>query len=252
LWVGGDRPLLIDDPYAPLSAKIVTAIAKVTDKPVEFVLNTHWHGDHTGGNETFGSAGATILAHDNVRERLSKRQEMKVFDRVVEPLPEVARPVLTYADSVTFHLGDAIRVHHVPAAHTDGDSIVHFTGANVIHAGDVVFNGMYPFIDVEAGGRIDGVIEGVARILALSDGNTKIIPGHGDLATPADLRDYRAMLIEARIQIRRLIAQGKTRDQVVAAKPTAALDEKWGQGFMKPDKWVGIVYDSMTAVAAAR
>ncbi len=246
LWTGGDRVLLIDDQYAPLNDKIVVAIRALTLKPIDLVLNTHWHSDHTGGNEAFGRAGATILAHENVRARMSTRQEMKVFGRVIEARPEIALPVITYPGGITLHLGDAVEVHHLSAAHTDGDSIVHFPAANAIHAGDIVFNGTYPFIDVGAGGRLGGLIEAVDHILALCNETTKIIPGHGDLATPADLRAYRDMLAGARIAVRRLVAQGKTRDQVIAARPTAPWDEVWGQGFIKPDLWTGMLYDSLT------
>jgi len=157
--VGEDAVFLVDDQYAPLTPKIKAAVAALTDKPIKFVLNTHWHGDHTGGNENLGSGGTLIVAHDNVRRRMSTEQFNAFFNRKTPPAPKAALPVVTFAESVRFHInGEEIHAFHVPPAHTDGDSIVHFTRANVIHTGDLFFNGLYPFIDVASGGGIDGMI----------------------------------------------------------------------------------------------
>ncbi len=246
LSVGADGAFLIDDQYAPLTDKIKAAVSAQTDQPIRFVVNTHWHGDHTGGNEHMGEAGAIIVAHENVRKRMSTEQFLKAFNMRRPPSPPGALPVVTFTDAVTFHWnGDDIRVFHVAPAHTDGDAVIHFQKANVIHAGDTFFNGMYPFIDTSTGGSLDGMIAAADRILALADDATKIIPGHGPLANKADLIAYRDMLDTVRARIREMIQAGKTRDEVVAAKPTADLDAAWGKGFLQPDVWVGIVYDAM-------
>jgi glyoxylase-like metal-dependent hydrolase (beta-lactamase superfamily II) len=246
LSVGTSGTYLIDDQYAPLSEKILAAIRAITPDPVRFVVNTHWHGDHTGGNENMGKAGALIVAHENVRVRMSREHFMAAFGRKIPPSPEAALPVVTFTDAVTFHWnGDEIRVHHVPPAHTDGDSIVHFVKADVVHMGDVFFNGGYPFIDTSSGGRVDGVIAAADRVLAAVGEKTRIIPGHGPLATKADLQAYRDVVKTLRDRIATLKAEGKSRDEVIAAKPTADHDAKWGGGFMKGDTFTGLVYDSL-------
>ncbi len=253
LSVGDDGAFLIDDKFAPLTAKIRAAVGTVTDRPIRFVVNTHWHGDHTGGNEGLGEAGALIVAHENVRKRMSVKQFIEAFDMRSEPAPEAALPVITFTDEITFHWnGDALRVIHVDAAHTDGDSIILFAKANVAHLGDTFFSGMYPFIDAGTGGRMDGMIAAAERALALMKPDTKIIPGHGPLSTAKDYRDYRAMLVTVRDRIAPMIRAGRTKEQVVAAKPTKDLDARWGGGFLKPDAWVGIVYDAMADRKPAR
>ena len=242
LSIGEDAVFLIDDQYAPLSAKIGAAIAKLTDKPVKFILNTHWHSDHTGGNENFGNAGAILVAHENVRHRMSSEQFIEFFKMTEKPSPKAALPVVTFVGSVTFHLnGDEMRVMHVPRAHTDGDAIVHFVNTNVIHTGDVYFNGMYPFIDTSSGGTIQGVIAACDRVLAIANDETRIIPGHGPLSNKAGLRAYRDMLATVADRIGKLLAEGKKVEDVAAAKPTADLDEKWGKGFVKPDTFAQMV-----------
>jgi glyoxylase-like metal-dependent hydrolase (beta-lactamase superfamily II) len=246
LSIGDDGAYLIDDQYAPLTTKILAAIKQLTPDPVRFVVNTHYHGDHTGGNENMGQAGALLVAHELVRRRMSTGTFQEVFDREVPPSPEDALPVVTFTDAVTFHWnGDEIRVFFVGPAHTDGDSIIHFVKANVFHLGDTLFNGTYPFIDVSAGGRIDGMIAAADRVLKVADDETRLIPGHGPLATKADLQAFRDMLSTVRDRIAKLKAEGKSKEEIVAAKPTADLDEKWGGGFMQADNWVGLVYESM-------
>ncbi|GMG87113.1 MBL fold metallo-hydrolase [Biformimicrobium ophioploci] len=245
--VGEDGVFMVDDQYAPLTGKILKAISELSDKPVRFVINTHWHGDHTGGNENLSGEGALIIAHENVRKRMSADQVMEVFKRTVPAAPEAALPVITFTDATTFYWNDEeIHVFHIDPAHTDGDSIVHFRKANVIHMGDTFFNGSYPFVDTSAGGDIDGVIANAERIMALSDEKTRIIPGHGPLTDKAGLTAYRDLLVELRDRIKALVDKGMSREAVIAAKPTAEYDEKFGQGFMKPDIWTGIVYDSLT------
>jgi len=243
---GEDGIFLIDDQYAPLTDKIRAAVGKINDKPIRFVLNTHWHGDHTGGNENLGEAGALIVAHENVRQRMSVEQFMERFDRTVPASPEVALPVVTYEDGVTFHLnGDEIHAFHVAPAHTDGDSIVHFRKANVLHMGDVFFQGGYPFIDLGSGGSAPGVLAAVEQALELADGSTKVIPGHGELSDKAGLTQYRDMLKTAIERVEKLVAAGKSLEEVQAAKPTEDLDERWGGGFIGADDFVASIYQSL-------
>jgi len=242
--VGEDGVFLIDDQFAPLTPRILEEIRKVSEQPVRFVVNTHWHRDHTGGNENLGETGAIIVAHANVRKRMSEKQFMEALDRTVEPSPKVALPVVTFDQSITFHWnGETIEVVHVQPAHTDGDSVIYFESANTVHAGDVFFNGTYPFIDTGSGGNLVGMIRGVEQILERCDGETRIIPGHGPLATRADLDRYHQMLTSVRARIEPMVRAGKSRDEVIAAKPTADFDADWGGGFMKPDVWVGLVFD---------
>jgi glyoxylase-like metal-dependent hydrolase (beta-lactamase superfamily II) len=244
--VGPDGAFLIDDQFAPLTDKIKAAVAKLTDKPVRFVLNTHWHGDHTGGNENFGNAGVTIIAQENVRKRMSTEQYIVSLDRRVPPSPEKALPIETFADSVTFYLnGEEIHAFHVAPAHTDGDVIVWFPKRNVVHMGDCLFNGGYPRIDVSTGGNIEGMIAANDRLLAMTDANTKYIPGHGKLATRADVQAFRDMLVKVRDRVKPMVAAGKGLPDVQAAKPTADLDAQWGTTMMKPESFVEMVYSSL-------
>ncbi len=244
--VGEDGVLLIDDQFAPLTARIKAAVAKLGGGEIRFVINTHWHGDHTGGNENLGKAGTLIVAHDNVRRRMSVEQFMEFFDRKVPASPKSALPVVTFPESVTFHLnGESIRVVHVAAAHTDGDSIVHFPASNVIHAGDVFFNGLYPFVDLDSGGSIDGLIAAVEWMLENSNESTRIIPGHGPLTDLEGLEIYRELLVTVRDRIARLIRSGKTLEEVLEAAPSAEYDEAWGQTFITPEQWVTTVYKSL-------
>ena len=247
LSIGEDGAFMIDDQFAPLTEKILAAVRTLTDQPVRFLVNTHWHGDHVGGNENLGKAGAIIVAHENVRKSMSIEHFMEAFNRSVPASPEAALPVVTFTDAMTFHWnGDDVHVFHVEPAHTDGDSIIHFRHANVLHTGDTFFNGMYPYIDVSSGGSIDGMIAAADVALKLCNDQTRIIPGHGELADADDLRAYRAVLQAVRDRVRSLVDAGKTREEVIAAKPSAEFDADWGGGFMQPDVWVGIVYEGMT------
>lgn len=245
---GEDGVVLIDDQYAPLTDRILAAIRTISAKPVRFLINTHWHGDHTGGNENLGKAGVLIFAHENVRRRMSVEQLSAFFKRTTPASPAAALPVVTFTDSVTFHLnGDEIEAFHVPPAHTDGDTVIVFRKADVVHTGDLFFNGLYPFIDLESGGSVEGVVVAADRIYALCDAKTKLIPGHGPVATPAGLKAYRDMVAGSYAAVKALVAQGKTKDEAVAAKPTAAWDEKWGKAFLKPEAWVSILWTDADA-----
>jgi glyoxylase-like metal-dependent hydrolase (beta-lactamase superfamily II) len=227
LSVGEDGAFVVDDQYAPLTEKIQAAIATVTDRSVRFVLNTHWHGDHTGGNENFGKAGALIVAHENVRKRLNPDEFREVMGRS-EQAPPDALPVITFSDAANFYWnGENISAVHVEHAHTDGDAIIYFTNANAVHMGDTYFNGRYPFIDGGSGGGIDGVIAAANHVLNLANSETKIIPGHGDLSSPDELREYRNMLITVRDRLRTMVNEGKSLDEILAAKITSDLDGTW-------------------------
>lgn len=241
---GDDGVFVIDDQFAPLSIKIMQAIKTLSDKPVSYVLNTHWHGDHTGGNENFGKAGAVVVAHENVRQRMSTDQFMETFNRTVPAAPDAALPVVTFTDNVNFYFNDdEISVMHMPASHTDGDAIVHFKKANVLHMGDTFFNGFFPFIDHSSGGTLDGIISTAETALNLIDDNTQIIPGHGPLASKADLKIYHQMLLQVRRLMQPALASDKSRDEVIAENPLQELDQTWGKGFMKTDVFTGILYD---------
>jgi glyoxylase-like metal-dependent hydrolase (beta-lactamase superfamily II) len=245
---GADGAVLVDDQYAPLHDKILFQVRLVTPRAVRFVINTHWHGDHTGGNEKMGAIGAVVVAHDNVRKRLSVEQFSQLWDRKTPPSPPAALPIVTFADSVTFHVnGETLRVEHVAPAHTDGDSIVWFEKANVVHMGDVFFHGIYPRIDLDAGGSLDGVIAATDQVLARVDEATKIIPGHGELGSKKDLAAYREVLVGIRAAVQKLIDAGKTEEETVAAKPTAPWDAEWGGGFIKPDLMTRTAYRSLTS-----
>ena len=244
--VGEDAVFVIDDQFAPLTPKIQAAIASLTPKPVKFVLNTHWHFDHTGGNENLGKAGAIIVAHENVRKRLSTEGFIEFFGMKTKPEPKVALPVVAFTRDLTFHLNDdELVVSHVPRAHTDGDSIVRFRKSNVVHMGDTFFNKLYPFIDTSSGGTVAGVLAAVDGVLKTAGDDAKIIPGHGPLASKADLKAYRDMLAAVSGNIRGQIKAGKTLEQVIASKPTAKYDEVWGKGFLPPEKFVEMIYKNL-------
>ncbi len=248
LSVGDDGAFVIDDQFAPLSDKIMAAIAEITDADVEFLVNTHYHGDHTGGNEAFGAAGALIFAHDNVRVRMSTDQFRSIFNQPIPASPEGALPVVTFSDEMSFHWnGDNIRAIHQPPAHTDGDSILHFQNANVIHMGDTFFLGCYPFIDVDSGGDINGIIAGGYRALSLADEDTAIIPGHGPLSDADGLASWLEMLKATRVSMQSMIDQGMSEDEALAARPTAEFDNEVDEGcFINPENYNRLLYQSLT------
>jgi cyclase len=246
LSVGKDDAFIIDDQYAPLSAKIKAAVATVTPKPVRFVVNTHWHFDHVGGNEAMAGSGAIIFAHENTRRRMSTEQFIAALNRRVPASPTAALPVITFSDTITFYTNDdTVQTFHVANAHTDGDAIIFFRKANVVHMGDTFFNGRYPLIDVSTGGSLPGMIAAANTALAMTNAETRFIPGHGPLATRADLVRYRDMLVTVRDRVGGLIAQQRTLTQVLEAKPLADLDAQWGNGNIKREQFLTIVYESL-------
>lgn len=251
--IGADGVFLVDDQYAAMTAKITEALAKLSPAPPRFVLNTHWHGDHTGGNENLAGAGSLVVAHENVRVRMGTEQFSKFFDRSTPPSAAKALPVVTFNDSVSFHLNeDEIRGIHVPGAHTDGDVFIHFRKANVIHTGDLVFAGMYPFIDIDSGGSVAGVVAAVDRMLALADDATRIIPGHGEVTDKAGLAAYREMLVVTSGRVRDLVKAGKTVDEVLAAAPNADFDAKLAWAFITAERYARILYRDASEAAAVR
>jgi len=240
---GEDGVFIVDAEFAELHPKIRAALAKLSDRPVRFVINTHWHGDHTGDNANLAGEGAVIVAQDNVFRRMSTEQFIKHLQRTVPPSPKAALPVVTFNDEATLHLnGEAVHLVHVKNAHTDGDVLVHFPAAGVLHMGDCFFNGTYPIIDIGTGGTIDGYIAAVDQGLGLASPGTKVVPGHGPLGTREDLAAFGAMLKEARAAIAALKTAGKSADETVAARPTAALDVRWGNSFVKPEAFVRTIW----------
>ncbi|HSM03170.1 MAG TPA: MBL fold metallo-hydrolase [Longimicrobiales bacterium] len=246
LSVGEDGAFVIDDQFAPLTGKILAAIAAVTDEPVRFVFNTHWHGDHTGGNENMGEAGALIVAHANVRRRMSVEQVLQRIGRdpsTTPASPEGALPVVTFTEDVSFHInGDRLHAFHVSNAHTDGDAIVHFERANVVHMGDTFFKGRFPFIDTASGGSIDGLIAAVGEALAVMDADTRIIPGHGTLSGREDLQEYRDALVAMRDAVAGMMARGMTLEQIQAARPIRDQAAAWEQERAAEDTFVATLH----------
>ncbi|HMS21216.1 MBL fold metallo-hydrolase [uncultured Sphingorhabdus sp.] len=241
---GEDGTVLIDDQFAPLTPKIQAAVAALGASPVKFLINTHWHGDHSGGNENFGKAGALIMAHDNVRVRMASDQTTQFGE--VKASPKVALPVITYAEGLKLHLnGEEVRVISVPPAHTDGDSIVHWTKSNVIHMGDLFFHKMsFPFVDRSSGGDVRGVIAAAEKTLAMADDQTKIIPGHGPGASRAELLAYPDMVSGIVGKIDGAIKSGKTLEEIKAMKPADGYGVN-PSGFITADRFIEMVYGTL-------
>jgi cyclase len=245
LWEGG--VLLVDDKIAPVSAGIKSAVAAITAKPIRFVVNSHWHPDHRGGNEALATDGAVIVAHDNVRKRMSIDGFIEVFGRKIPASPPRALPVVTFARDVTFHLGDEeISVTHVASAHTDGDSFVRFRRANVLHLGDCYLNGSFPVIDFSNGGTFTGVIAAADTALGMLDARTRIIPGHGGIATGKDLREWREMLVTISERVKKSVAAGLSLEQIKAQRPTREWDGRLPKSFVTSDHVVEEAYRAAT------
>jgi glyoxylase-like metal-dependent hydrolase (beta-lactamase superfamily II) len=245
--VGEDGVLLIDSQFKQLTEKILSAINnRITDKPVKFLINTHWHQDHTGGNENFVNNGAIIIAQENVRERLNTEQVVNFLNKTFEASPLKALPTITYNDSITFYLNDdKIDVYHLPNAHTDGDSIIYFNKRNIIHTGDMYVNGRYPFIDHSSGGSIEGLITGIEKIISTIDHETKIIPGHGLLSNLDELQDYLIMLKDIRQQVLIMVNNGATLDEIIKSNITAKYDKLYSDSFINSGDFLGFVYNDL-------
>ena len=247
--VGADGILMIDDQFAPLAPKIREAVMGVArdagDVPedIAFLINTHHHGDHTGGNPIFGKE-ARIVAHSNVRKRLSTTTETR--GRTVEPIAEEGWPVITYDQGLSLHWnGEEVKLMHLPTGHTDGDSVVLFSKSNVLHMGDHLFNERFPFVDLSSGGDVEGYMKNVAQVIEMAPEGVKIIPGHGALATIEDLRAYHQMLVETTGIVRKGIAAGKTLAQLQAAGLPAKY-ASWGTGFIDTESWIATIHQSLT------
>jgi cyclase len=244
--VGPDGKVLIDSGIDTGTHHLLDAVGKLDAKPLKLLINTHWHFDHTSGNAALHLEGAFIVAQDNTRIRLAAPQTMEVYQVQFPAAPDAALPQATFAETSTLWVNnDRLDLVHAPDAHTDSDIFIHFVKGNVIHTGDLWFNGMYPLIDLSSGGTINGMIRGVDAVLALADDRTKIVPGHGPLGNKAALTTYRAMLVDVADRVEKLKAQVDTVEQAVAAKPTADLDATWAKGSIKPDTFVALVFDSL-------
>jgi glyoxylase-like metal-dependent hydrolase (beta-lactamase superfamily II) len=236
--VGDDGVVIVDDQFAPLAPKIKAALKGITDKPLRFVLNTHFHGDHTGGNAQFGSE-ATIIAHENVRKRL--QEGTTVGGNSSSPTPKEALPVITFNDRATVHLnGEDIRAIHFPNGHTDGDSVIFFPKSNVVHMGDDFVTYGFPFVDVHSGGSVGGMIAGVEKVLTLVPEDVKIIPGHGPISSPSDVRKFVEMLKDTRRLVAKAMADGKTAEQMKSDHILAQYEDL-GKGFIKTDAWIDLL-----------
>ena len=243
LSVGEDGVILIDDSMPPFLDKLQAAIASITKQPIDFLINTHVHGDHTGNNEAFGTSGAHIVAHKNLRKRL--REDGMAGPDGNKPTPKNALPVITFDRAISFYLNQyTAKVFHVENAHTDGDAVIYFKEANVIHTGDAFFNGLFPFIDSANGGSVSGFIAAQKKILSKANAETKIIPGHGSLATAADLKASIAMLEDSLKMVSKLKKAGKSEDQVVAANPLKKYHDKWNWGFITTEKMTRTLYQA--------
>ena len=246
--VGTDGMLLVDDQYTPLYRKVRDALAHIGSQPVRFVVSTHWHGDHLGGNELMAKSGALLVAHENVRKRLIAQRSNPNADWRNPPLPDTYLPVITYPDRMALHFnGDEVTIFHPGPAHTDGDSIVSFRQANVLHAGDVFVAARYPVIIPAQGGSVDGTIAALDRILKIANRDTKIIPGHGSVpATLKDVQDQHDRILSVRDKVFSQIKAGKTLEQVLASKPTAGFEGNRTAG-SSPDDFVKLVYQDLSA-----
>ncbi len=243
---GEDGIVIVDDQYAPLSEKIKGALSEISDKELSYIINTHYHGDHVGGNENLSKDGAMIVGHDNVRSRLGTTFYSAFWDRDVEAKPETYWPRTTFSNEMTFFInGEEIRVTHLPNAHTDGDALIHFKTSNVMHTGDCFVRYGYPFVDIAAGGSIDGLIAAQKKILQLADENTKIIPGHGDLASIEDVKELLEMLEATRKIVADLKENGKSLDECISANPLAEFHERWNGNFITSDLFVRIIYETI-------
>ena len=243
---GDDGLYIIDDQVKPVTTQLLRAIRKISTEPIRFVINTHYHADHTGGNEAIGGAGAVIIAHDNIRKRMTTTQVSIFTKKTTPPYAKDALPVVTFNDRMSLHLnGETATAYYVANGHTDGDAIIHFPVSNVIHMGDMYFNGLYPYVDLDAGGSMKGLIEATELALSMADESTRIIPGHGPLAITEDLKSYLDFLIKASANVQELIDQDMSLKQIIAAEPTKEWDETLGKVWITPPQFVTFIYNSL-------
>lgn len=243
LFIGDDAVFMIDDQFASLTPKILSAIEEITDKPVTYLINTHWHGDHTGGNENMQKKGALIVAHDNVRKRMSVDQIIRGKTRKSSPIK--ALPVITFSDDIMMHINnDDILITHVHNSHTDGDAIIYFTNNNIIHMGDAYFQGKFPYMDLDSGGSIDGYIAGIKKAILLANDTTKIIPGHGDISSKLEMKSFLEMLETIRNSIQKEINDGKNLEQVLANE-TITENYKAYSGWINEERIKTTIYKSL-------
>lgn len=246
---GEDGLYIIDDQVKPVTSELLQAIRKISNKPIRFVINTHYHADHTGGNETIGGAGAVIIAHDNIRKRMTTAQVSTFMQSTTPPYAEEALPVVTFNDRMSLHLnGETATAYYVANGHTDGDCIIHFPVSNVIHMGDMYFNGLYPYIDLDAGGSIQGMVEAADLALSMANESTRIIPGHGLLAITEDLKSYRDFLVKAIANVQEMIDMEMDLQQIIAAEPTKEWDEAQGKTWITPAQFVTFIYNSLEGI----
>ncbi len=247
LAIDDNYTLLIDDQFAPLSGAIQAEIAKLTGKPIMYLLNTHFHYDHTDGNESFGKSVDVIVAHENVRKKLEKGTIIQPFGKIMEPYPESALPALTYSEKLSIHQSnESIELLHFSNAHTDGDTAVHFKDSNVVHAGDILFSGMYPFIDVSNGGDVHGYIAAQEALLALTDDQTKIIPGHGPLSNKVDMARDLAILKEIVAVVEAELAAGKTPEEISVDAKILKYEPSHGQGWLDTETFISILCSGLS------
>jgi cyclase len=241
---GVDGALVVDADFVELAPKLRAAVSLISDEPVRFLIDTHFHMDHAGGNTTLGREGAVIVAHENVRKHLMTRQTVNIGTEIVtEPSPREGLPVVTFKDGLRLHFNDeVVEVVHVGEAHTDSDSLVFFEHANVLHTGDIFMSIGFPFIDVGNGGSLDGLIAGITQALKFCDGKTRVIPGHGAVSGAVELRAYLEMLVTVRQRVAELVKKGRSVEQVLAANPTREFDERWGKGFVTTPVFVQRVF----------
>ncbi len=246
LSAGEDGPLVIDTGIAEMSKKVATAISATGSGPARMVINTHWHFDHVGGNQLLAESGAIFIAHRNVRRTMINGGNLAVIDREVAPSPTSALPDITFDKHLTVHFnGEEFQLTHVPSAHTNGDCIVYLPNSNVLHMGDTFFNGMYPFFDTNAGGALDGIIKAFDVGMELANEQTIVIPGHGRLSNKKEMKEYRNMLSTVRDRVQKLVAEGKSLQEITDDKPTADFDKRWGNSWLTPDMWVELIYRGM-------
>lgn len=245
--IGDDGVFLVDNQLAPLTNKIREAVENLSAGDIRFVINTHWHFDHVGGNEQLAEIGAIIIAHENTYKRIGSVDAVEVMGRQLPPNSERGLPRVTFANDLIFRLNDEeIKVFHLQHAHTDGDAIVWFRHANVMHLGDIYFNGMYPYIDIDAGGSISGLVTVGRKLLSMMNEETMVIPGHGAVAGKAEFEVYITMLEEIKTTVQRSMSKGHSLDKILLAKPTRKFDDQWGDGFIKPDDLVRAVYRNLS------